>query len=351
MTSAVHAEFDRAVVRALGVMWTQHNADDFGGGLRPPALALHDGGPLGQWEPRDRRISLQRAFVRAATWGQVVEVLRHEMAHQYVSEVLKAEEPAHGPRFQGVCARRGIDRKAAGLPTDTDVAGERLLRKVRGLLALANSPNAHEAEAAARTARRLLAEHDLTLDPSGTSYTFVQVGPAKMRFDAWEKALASVLSRHFGVQALYATAFLPDRAAWGRILELVGSTDHVAVAAYVHDALRTLAEGQWRAYKKARGLRSDGARRTFLYGLMRGFDESLTREAVESPGTALVRRDDPELRTYFRKRHPRLSTGSGYTVYVTEELEAGRDAGRSLQIRPGVGGADGPRQIVDKRAT
>ena len=49
-------------------------------------------------------------------WTVVLEVLRHEMAHQYVDEVLGVhDETAHGPTFQAVCEARAIDGRAAGV--------------------------------------------------------------------------------------------------------------------------------------------------------------------------------------------------------------------------------------------
>jgi hypothetical protein len=345
----LHDAFDRAALRALAIAFDQRNLDDFQYALRPPTFALHDQGPLGLWDPALRRISLRRSLVREATWGQVVEVLRHEMAHQYVSERLRIDEPPHGPAFRQVCAERDIDRRAAGLPTETDAATDRLLRKVRALLALAESPNPNEAEAAARAARRILAEHDLTLDPAGARYTFQQVGPAKQRFATWEKALASVLDAHFGVRSIYANAYLPDRDAWGRILEIAGTVEHVMVAEYVHDALRASAEAAWRAHKKARGLKSDANKRSYLYGLVVGYYRALDAERLTDPGAALVKSDDPELARYYHRRHPRVSTASAGTVWKNDALDAGLDDGRRLTIRPGVGAdGDGPRLLTDQ---
>src|SRR6478672_7763236 len=65
---------------------------------------------LGRWMPETRTIELSRPLVLEQPWGVVVEVLKHEMAHQYVSEILGEHgESAHGPRFRGVCEKLGID--------------------------------------------------------------------------------------------------------------------------------------------------------------------------------------------------------------------------------------------------
>ena len=71
----------------------------------------------------------------------LVEVLKHEMAHQFVDEVLGVhDEPDHGPVFRQVCDERGIDARAAGAP-DADRARDHVLDRIAKLLALAGSPN------------------------------------------------------------------------------------------------------------------------------------------------------------------------------------------------------------------
>src|SRR5207247_2344668 len=96
-------------------------------------------------------------------WGALVEVLMHEMAHQYVDEILAARDvQAHGLLFQRVCREFHIDGRARGVP-EVAAAGAReaILDKISKLLALATSPNPHEAESAMNAARRLMLKHNL----------------------------------------------------------------------------------------------------------------------------------------------------------------------------------------------
>src|SRR5688572_22184090 len=90
----------------------------FKGALRRPQIELVPSrARLGRWVEATRTIELSRTFVLDERWGVVVEVLKHEMAHQYVTEVLgERNETAHGPRFRAVCERLGIDGAATGLP-------------------------------------------------------------------------------------------------------------------------------------------------------------------------------------------------------------------------------------------
>src|SRR5216110_948113 len=112
------AALEAAILRAVAATWDEINHNHFGGRLRRPVLALHDGeARLGLWNGARRTLSLGRALVRERPWGVVREVLKHEVAHQYVEEALGiAGEPAHGPAFEGVCRQHGFDAAPAGVP-------------------------------------------------------------------------------------------------------------------------------------------------------------------------------------------------------------------------------------------
>lgn len=350
MKTDTHLKLERTLLLVLHSVWCRHNAQDFAGAMRPPVITLHDTSALGLFDPLTRTLSLQRELCLKAPWGQVVEVLRHEMAHQYVYEVRGiTNEAPHGPVFRQVCAARQIDARAAGLPEGGDEGIDRLLRKVRRLVALSTSDNPHEAQAAARLARRLLAEHDLTLEPDHARYTFRQVGKAKQRFSLWEKMLATILVDHFGVRVIYSNAYLPQKRRWGRILELLGTVEHVEVASYMHDALVHHADHAWRTHKRAKGLKSNRDRRDFMYGLMRGFLHALDQESQDDPGAALVHVSDPLLDRHFQRRHPRIITDRAGSYHENEALHAGERAGANLRIRPGVHGTDGQPRLIEQQ--
>ncbi len=129
------------------------------------AIELSDAASrLGRWVPDVRTIEIARRLVLEQPWGVVVEVLKHEMAHQYVHEVLGAvDESAHGPAFRDLCERLGIDASAAGMPAAAGTTDEdaRVLERIARLLALAESANVNEAQAAMNAAQRLMLKHNL----------------------------------------------------------------------------------------------------------------------------------------------------------------------------------------------
>ena len=114
---------ESAALLALAVEWETHNRNLFRGLMARPTFGLIDArGVLGRWLRGPRTMEFARATLLDHPWDVVVEVLKHEMAHQYVDEVLqRTDESAHGPAFQAVCAERGLDGRATGVPAGAAV--------------------------------------------------------------------------------------------------------------------------------------------------------------------------------------------------------------------------------------
>jgi len=325
--------------------------------LRRPVMALSDHARrLGEWIRAQRTIAISRRLVVTQPWGVVREVLKHEIAHQYVDEVLRIhDESAHGPAFRRVCEAHGIDASATGTPAaGGEGAGPMaaVLRRIARLLALAESPNAHEAAAAMNEARRLMLLHniDAAASPEAAGYGFRHVGEVKARNDVAEKVLAGILSRHFFVSVIWVPAYLPLEGRRGRVLELCGTPANLEVAVYVHGFLMATGERLWRAHKRAAGIRSDRERRRFIAGVMIGFDEKLDAGARQSRQEGLVVHADAQREAYLRRRYPRRTSRGGSAIEQTPAYEHGRAAGRKIVLsRPFSTGAGAPRLLPPVR--
>ncbi len=120
MTQSVRLslELENLALQAAAEEYDQLNYSLFRNRLRRPPLSWSESSStLGAWTTMPPGISLSVALLTRYSWVTLVEVLKHEMAHQFVCEVLgKSDETAHGPAFAKVCAERGIDARAAGNP-------------------------------------------------------------------------------------------------------------------------------------------------------------------------------------------------------------------------------------------
>lgn len=351
--SAVRLEGELAVstLRALRASYRELNDDRFEGRLRAPSFVLSDTrARLGCWDPATRTLEVSKELLLDRGWGAVVEVLAHEMAHQYVQEVLRVDETPHGEAFRRVCAERGIEATASGEPAASEA--HPVLDRVRKLLALAGSANEHEAQSAARLAQRLMLRHniDALAAERRDGCTHRQLGRITGRTLESERILGNILQDHFFVDVIWVHAFRPEDAVYGRVMEVCGRPENVALADYVHDFLTCTADRLWREHKRGEGIRGNRERRTYLAGVMAGFRDRLEVERRAQQEEGLVWVGDPELGRYFRRRHRRVSTRTWYEGAGDAARESGRRAGREIVLHRGVEsrarGDGAPRQLA-----
>jgi hypothetical protein len=338
MNRSLYVDLSAALLRELSDTWREINANHFRGRMRPPVLALSDvGRRLGQWNSATRTISIDRKLVFDQPWSVVREVLKHEIAHQFVDEILKIhDQSAHGPAFEDVCRRFGIDANATGMPASLagSDSGSPVLRRIARLLALAESPNVHEAEAAMKAAQRLMLKHNIDAGVAAAKegYAFIHLGVPRQRVEASEHVLAGLLARHFFVEAIWVPSYQANQARGGRVLELCGTLANLEVASYVHGFLLETGERLWREHKRQHRIESDKERRRFMVGVMSGFDEKLKTGVVESRREGLVWVGDAGLASFLEQRYPRRSGGGGIGVRMTQAYEHGRQAGRNIVL-------------------
>jgi hypothetical protein len=340
-------EWEAALLRELRVAYDNVNATHFKGALKRADVRLSDATRrLGQWNSERRTIDISRSLALEHPWAAVLEVLKHEMAHQYVHEVLgRRDETAHGPAFREVCERLGIDSSATGMPATLPQAGPsdgeaRILERISRLLALAQSANVNEAQAATSAAQRLMLKYNLEAAVSmpQRGYGFRHLGAPTGRVSESERLISVILNDHFFVEVIWIPVYRPLENKRGQVLEICGTPANLEMAAYVHSFLTAAAERLWREHKPALGISSKRDRRTVLAGVMEGFREKLEREGKRHAEQGLVWVGDADLTAYYRRRHPYIR----HTRTAGERRSAahghGRDAGRRLVLHRGMPG-------------
>lgn len=340
----LNIELERALLNELSASFYDLNARFFRRALKPPTFELSDSTErLGRYLGEHRTIEISRQLVLEKPWGVVIEVLKHEMAHQFVHEVLSCtNEPPHGPTFRKVCENIGIDAAASGMPEAAPHSDDesRVLDRVAKLLALAESPNIHEAQAAASAAQRLMLKHNLDLAEARAKrgYSFRHLGKPTARISEAERWISGILRDHFFVEVIWVPAYRPLEGKPGRVLEICGTPANLELASYVYEFLLTAGERLWRAHQKEKGIRQNRDRRAFLAGVMLGFHEKLRKEKKESEEAGLVWVGDAELGSYYRRRHPNIRR----TKYGGNERNPahaeGRKAGQRLVLHRGIEG-------------
>lgn len=340
---------DVQILRELAKEYSSINWAFFGSRLQPVPLSLSDdSGRLGCFRRDPRRIELSRALVLGRPWGIVIEVLKHEMAHQFVIEVLgHADEASHGPSFRRTCERLGIDGRASGMPDAAPPEQRPILERIRKLFALAGSSNQHEAENAMRMAHRLMLKHNLqrpTGEDSQRDYGYRHLGRPTGRISEAESVLAGLLGEFFFVQPIWVSVYRVEDRKRASVLEVTGRPENLAMADYVYGFLQNAAESLWREHKRKNGIRRNADRRAYLAGVMRGFAEKLRSERKSAEATGLVWVSDPIADRYFQRRHPRVRNTSYGSSANSQAGHHGREAGRELVLNRPLG--EGPGKTV-----
>ncbi len=334
------AELEQKCVRAIAQEWYGINLLFFKGRLKRPVFTLvNEASKLGHWESATRTLAVSRACVLGHSWPVVMDVLKHEMAHQYIDEVeCIFGETAHGPRFRELCGTLGIDASASGVRPHSGTGDERVIEKVARLLALATSSSPHEAEAAMAAARRLMLKHNVEAPAAERNYGARVLGTPKGRTGEHDRRVGTLLGEQFFVEVLWISVYVAATGKRMQVLEIAGTEANLAMAEYAFAFIHRAAEEAWREHKKERALRGNADRRAFLAGVVAGFHRRLEAEAVKTTGEGLVWVGDPNLHRFFRDRYPRIKTVHRGSKSRTEAFGDGHSKGQELVLRRPISG-------------
>jgi len=366
MAESSRLKFEQIALRELEKSW-HFWAKSFGwkGRLSPPAFKLHDGREqLGRWRVATRELSLSRHLVFERAWNETLEVLKHEMAHQFCDEILHHDDEPHGKTFQAVCHQHQIDAAPRGIPGATQIdAPNHIVEKIRRLLDLASGgANVFECERAAAVAHQLMTKYNIELREKNAKQNYVvrYLGRPVGRIQDYLGEIAHLLQKHYFVEIIWMPAFNPNSGRQGLELEISGTPANVDVAEYVHDFLTREALAAWeraRANKNFDNIREDqldaadcdttskrgytlSARANFLRGFIAGFRSTLQQARVEEEKAGLVLVRDAALEDFYKKRHPKVvmmggSGGSRNSLWSTQ----GFAQGKTLNVPPAASAA------------
>lgn len=316
---------------------------------------------LGAWDPNVQSISISLEFIENYCWSKVIEVLKHEMAHQLVSEYL-FDSDAHGQGFKRACKILGVANWASkacikdeDLLTNTNnIQGtedeERMLRKAKKLLALAQSANQFEASQAMNKAQYLYERYHLSTlkQMEKPSYSVSVIKHQKSRIELYQTMIGSLLIKYFYVKVIHSQLFDAVSCKENKVMELVGNLKHIELAEYVYWFIFNHLPRFWQEYKKNSGKAGVRSRNQFYQGVVTGFGEQLAKSQKErqknnsnSPELAqslqLIESEDKRLCEFMKVRYPRMRTET-YRSQSKDRTsyEAGIKKGLSLTIHAGI---------------
>ena len=311
----------------------------------------------GSWDSQTRTITLSSRLIQDYDWSVVVEVFKHEMAHQYVDEVLGVSD-AHGPAFKSACRQLGVEAWAQRAEVHTEgslfqvrdpqVKDEErgILRKIERLLALAESSNENEAAAAMNKVSELYEKYQveqLRLE-SKEDFQSLVIDHKVKRLASFHGSIASILTSYFSVKVIFSTRYDKDSLCEFKVLEILGRRENVQLAEYVYWYLVNTLKLLWENYQRAQDVRGLAARNSYYLGVLSGFEkkmrESRKQRSHQRRGDAekaLLLVEEGRLNEYLSFRHPRLHSIKSYQRTGNQKIyQDGVDRGKDLSIHSGV---------------
>lgn len=340
--------------------------------LEPPILSLTQGeSRLGHWSGARREISLSSAFIAGHDWAVVLQVFKHEMAHQLCGELWHEPNAGHGPIFIRACQVLAVDAAFQGARVDlADGLQEalqqgkpaspasKLHQRIRKLLALADSDNEHEAALALAHASALLARHRLEASSLDGQADFVHesINTGQQTMPGFRRAICTILLEYFSVRVITASIYDQHRNVSVKTVELLGRRQDVAVAHHCYHFLEERLLTLWQARRHRFKGMGHMARNSFFLGLLAGFRQTLAQEKKKeqhppiSPKTQArmqakmqaLMQSEALLDNFVDERFPRVRRRRQPGITVSSRLyNAAMEEGRKLRM---------PRPVSDTSA-
>jgi len=255
--------------------------------LSKPVISIVSGKQrLAYWSPKNKSISVSRDLIKTHPWEMVLEIFKHEMAHQYVSEYYNNAD-SHGQSFKSACKILGVHPAFAGSHCNQEQIdafmgtlpekAQKMLRRVEKLLALGQSSNESEAQAASKKANYLLNKYNLDriaqdkTDSSDIRYLYLRTN--KKRMESIEKQILGFLEKYYFVSCIVATIYDAETAEEYKAGVLIGKKEALVVAEYVYRFLLSTSKELWKDFRKKHSGQRTG-KVAFDLGFMKGIGDN-----------------------------------------------------------------------------
>ena len=316
----------------------------------------------GLWQSQPRMITIARRLITNYPWNTVIEVLKHEVAHQMVSEVHQRDDEHHSKLFKACCRQLGMATWAmqaeielgAQVFASESEAGEvshnPVLRKVKKLLALGNSSEKHEAELAMQRVREICDRHNLkSLPETDDQYVMQILNQHKKRLSREQMAICGLLTSNFAVNVICSSLYNAADNTTHRTIELFGRAADVKIAEYVYCFLLNQINMLWDKARTALPAQARRSKSSFCEGLLSGFTQTLARRedtAAAQQARALTVQLQAQAVSFSKTRCPRVrSVSGGGHRYRRDSYTRGYEAGRKLKLRQGMDNNSAPLRL------
>lgn len=314
---------------------------EFNRHLYPINVVIFEGRELGHFNASYYQIGLNRKLIYLAKDSVIRDILMHELAH-YLTFILFPNVRPHGSEFHEVCERFGFPKEVSdatmdidesNLSKEGDLYSEKIVEKVKKLLMLAQSSNAHEAELATVKANELLLRHNLDYLKEKQESIYIDRLLMRKRKDTKLTAIYSIL-KHFIVRPVI------SQGQNACCLEVSGTLTNVKLAGYIAEFLDRELDYLWTEARREKNLSGLQAKNSFYLGVANGFNEKMLASkksfSDEDKKSLVVVEQKLEIDTNII--YQRLGQAKSSHRTNQEALSAGHSKGLGLTIRNAVEG-------------
>jgi hypothetical protein len=307
----------------------------------PINIVVFEGSDLGYFSAPFYEIGINKKLIYQAKDSVIRDVLKHEIAH-YITKIVHGDVMPHGPEFRSICQHYGFDDDIAhakmnledsNLSKQGDLEAERVLEKVKKLLQLAQSSNAHEAEVATMKANALLLRHNLDRfhAQNDDEPFYIDRVLIRKRKESKHTTVAQIL-KHFLVKPIINTG------SGACCIKICGSLTNIKLAIYIADFLDKEIDRLWAQAQMAHGLKGLRAKNSFILGVAKGFDLKmrLSKNELSAADQRSLIKVEADLNEKTRRALGPLSTTSSSNQPDWRARSLGEDSGMDLTIRQGV---------------
>lgn len=304
---------------------------------------------LGYFDPEFYELGFHECLMQNKS--QLPNIIRHELAHYMTYIDYGALAHPHGEEFKLFCSKMRWDEevKKASIcleNLETPILEEtQILRKIKKLIALANSSNVNEAEAAMLKSQQLLLKHHLEsenlVDAFEEKILLKRVLSQKKQ-NAKLRSIAKILETFF-VNTIF------HKGKNSIHLEIIGDKTNIEIAEYVANVLEIELENLWNiARQKHAHLKGQTAKNSFFLGVAKGYCNKLSslKRNYNQETTHAVMVIEKKLQQAERMIYPRLSTSKSQANYCKKSSQLGEAAGKSLNINQAVSQSNNGRFLI-----
>lgn len=301
-------------------------------------VCFEKAGQLGFFDFSNYRIGINKFFVTHINSTDLMNVLRHELAHYYAYLIYGRDINAHGSEFRTICQQFSWGEEVYLSQFKPEIeakihANTKVIEKIQKLLNLAQSSNTHEAQLATTKANQLLVQYHLeTISRSEEkTYFLKQVLTTKTKSGKLY-AIYEILTS-FMVQPVM------NHTKNGIILEVTGGATEVELADYVAHFLDHELDFIWKqAQKEDAKLKGIKAKNSFFRSLAAGYltkikESHLNLSSSQSKALIAISQD---LELASQAFYGRFSKSYSKHSIDSHASAQGEKAGRNLNINKGV---------------